>query len=100
VLGPERGRHARDLACGRLDGRRERFQEVVDGIPARWALAEWRNEDLGVRGCWDHEPVAPIAGSRHELAGTLMMRVVPVQDRDQDAGIEDRQVHSRRRSSR
>jgi hypothetical protein len=30
----------------------------------------------------------------------LMMRVVPVQDRDQDAGIEDRQVHSRRRSSR
>jgi hypothetical protein len=29
-----------------------------------------------------------------------VMRIVRVQDGDQDAGVENRQVHSRRRSSR
>lgn len=94
------GCSAGDLAGGGLDGRRKGFQEVVDRATAAWALPQRRDEDFGICRSWNHKSVPAIADSRKSLAGMVVMRIVCVQDSDQDPGVEDGQVHSRRRSSR
>lgn len=94
------GSSAGDLAGGGLDGRRKGVQEVVDRATATWALAQRRDEDFGIGRSWNHEPVSAIADSRNRLAGMVVMSIVGVQDGDQDPGVENGQVHSRRRSSR
>lgn len=83
-----------------LDGRREGFDERIDRVALSTALAQRRHEDLGIRRRRDHESVASIAGGSKRVSGTLVVDVFGVQDRDQHAGVENRQVHSRRRSSR
>ena len=89
-----------DLACGGLDGRRNGLQEVVDRTGAHWALTERCDEDLSVGRSRDDEPVPAIADSRNGSASTAVMPIVRIQDGDQDPGVENGQVHSRRRSSR
>jgi hypothetical protein len=89
-----------DLAGGGLDGRRKGSQEVVNGITATWALPQRRDEDFGIGRSWNNKSVPAIADGRYRLAGMVVMRIVCVQDGDQDPGVENGQVHSRRRSSR
>ena len=96
------------MACsqhrGRLgDGRAERNDLHEKGSHDRFGLFQpagtrWPDESLGIRGGRDYQLVARMGQQRR--GGSRVQPVVRVEQRNQDAGVDDGQRHSSRRWSR
>ena len=100
VLGPQPRRGCSNLPSGWLNSSRKSCEKLIDLCNRARTLPEWPDEYFGVGGGRDSQLFAPTPSSRQGLPGRHMVGIARIENRDDDAGVEDRQRHSRRSSSR
>ena len=90
---------AGDVTRGRLDGRRQCIDEGVDGGGRVLTVALRADHDLRVGRRRQRQLVATVERFVQCLTGDPVVRVVRIEDGDDDPGVEDGQAHSSRSSS-
>jgi len=75
----------------------DEFEDALDGV---FSSAGRTYETLGKRRGSHPEAIAPADGIAHHRSRSSVVRVVPIEESDDDSCVEVNQAHSERNSSR
>lgn len=94
MAGPESGGPLGDIRCERLDPDAQVTHESLDDRDGVGSAAPGIDEDLGICARWQDQRLPMRLPDGH--ARRRMVRVARVEERDNDARVEDDYRHSRR----
>ena len=96
VRGSQRSCGSGDLSRDGFDPDRQGIEQVVDDRYRFGPTAAWPDKAFGVGRCRQDQSSAAVTRLSQSADAHLMVRVACVEQRDDDARVEDRQSHSSR----